>query len=101
MSTATIAPLPSFNGWRTPPTIPSPEPVPYLSHIGKGGKDALWVGFVLFLVSTMVIAVMASRLDKKHRAFHLLTMLITSIAAVCPVFFLAVEHTLSAQDYLY
>jgi len=36
----------------------------------------------VFLVSTLLIAVMASRLHVKHRAFHLLTFLITGIAAL-------------------
>lgn len=88
MSTPTVSLSPSFNGWKKPPTIPGPsEPPPYFSHIGKEGKDALWVGFVVFLASTMIIAVMASRQQKRHRVFYVLTMLITSIAAVCPPFF--------------
>ncbi|KAF8520676.1 hypothetical protein JB92DRAFT_3111642 [Gautieria morchelliformis] len=83
MATAIIAkPLPSLNGWVQPPTIPGHRPVPYLSHVGKGGKDALWVGFVVFLVSTLVVAVMMARQQKKYRGFHLLTMLVAGIATL-------------------
>ena len=31
----------------------------------------------------MVFAILAARQHKKHRAFHLITMLITGISAVC------------------
>jgi hypothetical protein len=92
MATSTILPSPPHpthghghhgHHGHPPPTIPGPtKPVPFLWHIEKSGQDALWAGFVVFLVSTLLIAVLASRLHVKHRAFHLLTMLITGIAAV-------------------
>lgn len=57
---------------------------PVFLHVGKSGQDALWVGFVVFLVSTLLIVTFAVRLHVKHRALHLLTMLATSIATVRP-----------------
>ncbi|KAF8574797.1 family A G protein-coupled receptor-like protein [Ramaria rubella] len=62
--------------------MPTPEPVPYYSHVTQHGQDALWIGFIVFLLSTMVIGVMASRLDLKHRVFHVLLFLITAISCL-------------------
>jgi len=41
-----------------------------------------WAGFVIFLISTVIFAVLASRHKKRYRVFHLLTLLITGITVL-------------------
>ncbi|KAF8524560.1 hypothetical protein BU17DRAFT_63127 [Hysterangium stoloniferum] len=65
-----------------PPTIPRPEPIPYLSHIDRYGINTLWIGFVIFLVATILMMGMAVRHDRRHRTFHLITMVITLVATL-------------------
>lgn len=75
-------PPPSSPHWHDRPHGPDVPQEPYFSHITRSGKDALWVAFVIFTASNLIIAMLAARYERKHRIFHYTNMLITGVAAV-------------------
>ncbi|KIJ57165.1 hypothetical protein M422DRAFT_149760, partial [Sphaerobolus stellatus SS14] len=62
--------------------MPTLDPIPYLSHIGPSGKAALWIGFVIFAASNLIIATFGVRYDRRHRVFYYTNMLITGVGAM-------------------
>lgn len=62
-----------------------PVPIPpgyVVQHIGKTGKDVLWIAFVVFVVATLLMGVMAIRHEKRHRLFHWLFIMVAIVASV-------------------
>lgn len=53
-----------------------------VQHIGKYGKDVFWVAFVISVLATLLMGVLAVRRAKGHRLFHFLFILVAVVASV-------------------
>ncbi|KAF1958914.1 family A G protein-coupled receptor-like protein [Byssothecium circinans] len=69
--TSTIAPVPTV--------LPD---TPELQFIGDGGKKTLWVVFVLMTIASAAFAALSWRVPVARRLYHVITTLITIIAAI-------------------
>ncbi|KAH8082750.1 hypothetical protein HD553DRAFT_314133 [Filobasidium floriforme] len=62
---------------------PYPEgPSAHIVHVHDTGKKALWVFWAIFTVSFLVVLLMAKRVERKLRLFHLLTATILGMAMI-------------------
>jgi hypothetical protein len=67
-----------------PPPYPEgpsgPHSPAHFIHATHTGKTALWVFFAIFAVSFLVVLVMAKRVERKLRLFHLITATILGVS---------------------
>lgn len=71
LPTSTVSPIPTV--------IPN---VPIYETVGESGTKALWVVFVVLLLSTVVISILAFRAPVQKRIFHVLSAFITAFATI-------------------
>ncbi|KAI9893606.1 MAG: hypothetical protein M1814_006402 [Vezdaea aestivalis] len=62
-----------------PTVVPDP---PCIQHATPAGERALWVVFVIMLVSTIIFIGLAYRVPVQKRLFHILTAFITTFATI-------------------
>ncbi|KFY32001.1 hypothetical protein V493_00593 [Pseudogymnoascus sp. VKM F-4281 (FW-2241)] len=78
---STLFPAPTAH----PSVAPIPTVIPDLpvyQEVGHAGHVALWVGFVLMLLSTLVFISMAWRVPVEKRVFHIIATFIAAIATL-------------------
>ncbi|OCK79566.1 family A G protein-coupled receptor-like protein [Lepidopterella palustris CBS 459.81] len=80
---STVAPIPSI--------VPD---IPEYQDVGNRGKTALWVVFVIMVISSAVFAGMAWRVPISKRLYYVVTTLITIIASIS-YFAMATGHGVS------
>lgn len=72
-------------GHKHPPVSPVPTVLPEPTHfhsIGHNGERALWVGFALMVVSTIIFAGLSWNIPVSRRVYHVLTTIATLISAL-------------------
>lgn len=75
---------PHPTGTPLPPPRPEypngPHSPIHVAHAHETGKRALWVFFAMFTISMVVVLLMAKRVERKLRLFHLITATILGMA---------------------
>lgn len=64
-----------------PPHVPFPVPI-VIQQIGKTGIDVLWIAFVIYVLATLFMGILARRHERRHRVFHLLLIFVTVFASL-------------------
>jgi len=90
-------PLPTATHTASPTVLPTVVPDrPELQFVGDEGKKTLWVVFVLMVIASAAFAALSWRVPVNRRLYHVITTLITIIAALS-YFAMATGHGVSVH----